>query len=139
MKERKIFITPVDKKRLSELLENAAYELDYKDRNDLKSIQNELKRAKVIDSGKIPETVVTMNSRLRFVDLEDGEKTEVTLVFPVNADMAAGKLSIFSPIGTALLGYAEGDEIEWKVPGGTRRIKIEKIIYQPEAAGDLYL
>jgi regulator of nucleoside diphosphate kinase len=80
-----------------------------------------------------------MNSRLRFVDLDDGDFTEVTLVFPAHADIASGKLSILSPIGTALLGYSEGDKIEWNVPAGKRRIQIEKILYQPEAAGDLHL
>ncbi|MDF3130177.1 nucleoside diphosphate kinase regulator [Kiritimatiellaeota bacterium B1221] len=138
MRKRKIFMTEFDKKRLTELMD-VAQEFDFKDRNDLKMIQSELERAKVVDSKKIPENVVTMNSRLQFMDLEDNEKSEVTLVFPANANIAEGKLSILSPIGTALLGYAEGDEIEWEVPGGSRRILIEKILYQPEAAGDLHL
>ncbi len=138
MKKRKIYITAFDKKRLTELMD-VAQEFDFKDRQDLKTIQQELERAKIIESEKIPENVVTMNSRFRFVDLEDREITEVTLVFPGNADIKNGKLSILSPIGTALLGYAEGDEIEWEVPGGKRRLLIEKILYQPEAAGDLHL
>ncbi|WFB35463.1 nucleoside diphosphate kinase regulator [Kiritimatiellota bacterium B12222] len=138
MKKRKIYITAFDKKRLTELMD-VAQEFNFQDRNDLKTIQEELERAKVVDSTKIPENVVTMNSRLRFVDLEDGEKSEVTLVFPANANIESGNLSILSPIGTALLGYAQGDEIEWDVPGGKRRLLIEEILYQPEAAGDLHL
>ena len=68
--------------------------------------------------------------------LDDDSRMEVTLVFPADADIDAGKLSVLSPVGTALLGYAEGDTVEWEVPAGKRRIRIEKILYQPEAAGD---
>ena len=60
-------------------------------------------------------------------------------VFPKEADIDRGRLSVISPVGTAILGYTEGDTIEWKVPSGKRRIKIEKVLYQPEAAGDYHL
>jgi regulator of nucleoside diphosphate kinase len=80
-----------------------------------------------------------MNTRLLFHDLDDDSKMEVTLVFPADADIDAGKLSILSPVGTALLGYRKGNTVEWEVPAGKRRIRIEKILYQPEAAGDFDL
>ena len=57
----------------------------------------------------------------------------------VGADMGKNKLSILAPIGAALLGYRVGDVIEWPVPSGTKSLRIEEIIYQPEAAGDLHL
>ena len=107
--------------------------------NDLKSLEAELQRAKIVESRDVPKNVVTMNTRLRFVDLDDRSETEVTLVFPNDANISEGKMSVFSPIGTALLGYAKGDVIEWTVPSGTRRIQITDILYQPEAAGDLHL
>ncbi|MDD4736621.1 MAG: nucleoside diphosphate kinase regulator [Kiritimatiellae bacterium] len=138
MKKRKIYVTANDHKRLTELLFEADSFND-RDRKDLQSLQAELQSAEIVESTEIPRTVVTMNSKLRFVDMDDQSETEVRLVFPSEADMTEGLLSVLSPIGTALLGYHEGDDIEWAVPAGTRRIRIEKILYQPEAAGDLDL
>ncbi len=138
MNKRKIFITRYDQKRLEEMLA-VADEFNYRDRSDLKTLRAELSLAKVVESEKIPPTVVTMNSKLRFRDLGNETETEVTLVFPADANFDAGRLSVMSPIGTAMLGYAEGDTIEWTVPAGKRRLLIEKILYQPEAAGDFHL
>lgn len=138
MKQRRIFVTANDHKRLKELL-SVAGSFKYRDRQDLESLEAELARAKIVESCDIPPTVVTMNTRLRFIDLEDKTEMEVALVFPSEADIDAGRLSVLSPIGTALLGYEQGDTIEWMVPGGKRRIKITGILYQPEAAGHLHL
>lgn len=138
MKERHIFVTANDHKRLTELL-SVAGSFNYKDRNDLKSLESELRKATIVESRDVPKTVVTMNTRLRYIDLDDRSKTDVTLVFPAKANMDENRMSVFSPIGTALLGYAKGDTIEWTVPAGTRRIQIEEILYQPEAAGDFHL
>ncbi len=138
MSKRRIFITQFDKKRLDDFLAEVS-ESNFRDRNDLKMLRSELEQAKVVESKKIPPTVVTMNTKLQFRDLDNGTVTEVTLVFPTDANFDAGRLSVMSPIGTAMLGYSEGDTIEWTVPAGKRRIQIEKIIYQPEAAGDFHL
>jgi hypothetical protein len=81
--------------------------------------------------------MVTMNSRA-LLHLDD-EKVEVALVYPQDADDSAGKLSVCSDIGTAILGYKEGDAFDWRIPNRTRRISIEKVLYQPEAAGDFDL
>jgi regulator of nucleoside diphosphate kinase len=62
-----------------------------------------------------------------------------TLVFPAEADYERGRLSVLAPIGMALLGYRAGETVEWKVPSGVRRLKIEQVLYQPEAAGDYHL
>ena len=63
----------------------------------------------------------------------------MALVYPQDADDSAGKLSVYSDIGTAILGYKEGDAFDWRIPNRTRRISIEKVLYQPEAAGDFDL
>jgi regulator of nucleoside diphosphate kinase len=135
MQSRQIFITGSDLNKLEDLLA-AAGSGKYRHREDLKSLEAELLKAKVVEAHAIPRGVVTMNTRLLFHDLDDDSRMEVTLVFPADADIDAGKLSVLSPVGTALLGYAEGDTVEWEVPAGKRRIRIEKILYQPEAAGD---
>ena len=82
--------------------------------------------------------VVTMNSEVLVRDLDSKKEMTVTLVFPSEADLEQGKISILAPVGTALLGYRVGDTIEWKVPGRVRRLRVEKVLYQPEAAGDYH-
>ena len=67
------------------------------------------------------------------------EEVEVTLVYPQDNDGSDGKLSVCSDVGTAILGYKEGDAFDWRIPNRTRRISIEKVLYQPEAAGDFDL
>lgn len=135
MKQRKIYITEKDRERLDEQLMATNHSAN-RDRNDLSSLQNELQRATIVNPDQMPDTVVTMNTRLVFQDLDDNSKMAVTLVFPSEADIDHGKISVFSPIGTALLGYKKGDIIEWAVPDGKRRVRIEEVLYQPEAAGD---
>lgn len=93
----------------------------------------------MIDSEDVPPNVVTMTSRVRLMDVIENQPMVVTLTFLKDTDFGAGKLSVLSSIGTAILGYAGGDVIEWRVPAGLRRIKIEKVLYQPEAEGDYHL
>jgi regulator of nucleoside diphosphate kinase len=64
---------------------------------------------------------------------------EYTLVYPDEADIDDGKLSVLAPLGIALLGTRVGQTLEFQVPAGTRRLRVEKILYQPEAAGDFHL
>ncbi|MFO7839736.1 MAG: nucleoside diphosphate kinase regulator, partial [Desulfosalsimonadaceae bacterium] len=123
MKYRTIYITSFDLMRLEDVLA-VANEVNYRDRKDLEALDNELANAKVLDPKDVPQDVVTMNSKVELVHLDTGETREYTLVFPREADIDQGKLSIISPIGTAIIGYSEGDEIEWQVPAGARRIKI---------------
>jgi regulator of nucleoside diphosphate kinase len=78
-----------------------------------------------------------MNSRVRLH--LDNEEKEVTLVYPRDADERSGTLSVLSDLGTAILGYRAGDAIDWMVSDRTRRILIERVIYQPESAGDFHL
>jgi regulator of nucleoside diphosphate kinase len=138
MKGRAICITDYDLRRLSELLQ-VAKEFEYHNRDDLRKLRAELDRAKVVVSRDIPENVVTMNSKVVLIDLDTGESMTYTLVFPHDADIDQHKISIFAPIGTAMLGYGVGDTFEWKVPAGLRRLKVKEILYQPEAAGDYHL
>jgi len=76
---------------------------------------------------------------VRVRDMKSGAEMDISVVFPSEADSEQGKISVLAPIGTALLGYRVGDVVEWKVPGGLRRLKVERILYQPEAAGHYHL
>lgn len=138
MGERTIYVTDVDLNRLSSLL-NGARSWNKKDRNYLTRLEEELERAQVISPQDVPGDVVTMNSQARIRDLDSNEEMVFTLVFPAEADYVQGRLSILAPIGTALLGYRAGDTVEWEVPAGVRRLKIEQVLYQPESAGDYHL
>ncbi len=131
-----VIITEMDQERLKKLVQDETYHGEAPE-SAVKELEGELARAKVVNSFKVPPEVITMNSR---VSLRLGEEEmEVSLVYPPEADWASNRLSILSPIGTAILGYREGDSIRWKVPSGITEIKIHKVIYQPEAAGDYHL
>lgn len=138
MKGRTIYITDYDLKRLKELLD-VAKEFDYRGRDDLKDLKVELNRAYLLASRDIPGDVITMNSKAVLIDIDTGGEMTYTLVFPHDADIDQGQISILAPIGTAMLGCSVGDTFEWKVPAGLRRLKVKEILYQPEASGDYHL
>jgi regulator of nucleoside diphosphate kinase len=137
MKEREIYVTALDVERLRKLLDGVRL-WSSRDREHLQELEAELDRARVVASRDVPGDVVTMNSEVLVKDLDSKKEMTLTLVFPSEADLEQGKISILAPIGTALLGYRVGDTIEWKVPGRVRRLRVEKVLYQPEAAGDYH-
>ena len=134
MKERTIFVTEEDMQRLSDLVESAE-RISSRDLQHLRMLKEELAQAEIVTSDEIPADVVTMNSRVRLKDLDSGRESIYALVFPRDADVAQGRISVLAPIGTAIIGYRAGDVIVWSVPAGERRFKLEEILYQPEAAG----
>ncbi|HOW27537.1 MAG TPA: nucleoside diphosphate kinase regulator [Elusimicrobiota bacterium] len=139
MKEKTICLTETDAKRLNDIL-HGAQRIDPMDNRHVQALRGELARGRIVPPGEIPENVITMNSRVRIKDLDSGEETVYTLVYPKDANIEEGKLSVLAPIGTALLGYQAGDIIEWLLPAGVlRRLKIKKVVFQPEAVGDYFL
>ncbi len=125
-----IYITEMDKARLQDLIES-------EHGPTVVELEHEIERAIVVDPQRVARDVVTMNSRV-VLQLDDEEK-EVSLVYPQDADEGAGKLSVLSDVGAAILGYRAGDAIDWTVSDRTRRILIERVIYQPESAGHFHL
>lgn len=124
--EGAICLTQLDDERLRHLVtfEPAAciYELEH-----------EIQRASVVRPQDVPYDVITMNSRT-LLRLDDTD-IEVALVYPEHTDESTGRLSVGSALGTAILGYREGDAIDWRIQERTCRIQIAKVLYQPEAAG----
>lgn len=96
-------------------------------------LREELDRA-VIKKGKVPDDVVQVNSTLQFRDERSGAVRSVQLVLPAASNIQLGKLSILSPIGTALLGYSAGDVIDWEVPAGKTQLHILEVVNTPAAA-----
>ena len=132
------------------ILSNLDYSRIYKcisDAKQFKSISNaeaeklinELDSAEIVEPKAIPSDVVTMNSIVKLSFLNNNKQVQFQIVYPDQANLKENKISIFSPIATALIGYKVGDEIEWIVPAGLTQLKIDEIIYQPEAAGDFNL
>ena len=118
----RIILSRFDHKRLEQLLDLVG------ERPDLDALRAELDRAEIVEPEMVPPTVVTMNSVVRFEDVDSGKETEVTLVFPGTAEIASYKVSVFAPIGSALLGLSIGDTIDWPLPKGrTRRLRVTAI------------
>ncbi len=133
MNERQIWMTTYDMERLNSLVE-ASKTAQSQKKLYIKQLEEELENAKMVEPQEMPGDVVTMNSVVRIRDLESGAEKTYTLVFPSEASIDEGRISILSAIGTALIGYRVGDIIEWQVPSGLKRLKIEEILYQPEAS-----
>ncbi|QEG41970.1 nucleoside diphosphate kinase regulator [Roseimaritima ulvae] len=131
MARRKIILNQDDHERLQELL-HSAFANAFGDKPYLRDLRGELDTARVVDVQDVPQDVVTMDSIVRLRDMQSHELETYTLVYPDEADIAAGKLSVLAPIGTAILGYQVGDVVRWKVPSGISRWRIEELVYQPE-------
>lgn len=138
MSKKLIYITNYDMKRLRELI-MVAREFGNGGKKYLSDLENELDNGVVVDSREVPQDVITMNSKVLLRDINTQKEMICSLVFPDDSNADQGKISILAPIGTALLGYKVGDIIGWKVPAGLTKLKVEEILYQPEAAGDYHL
>lgn len=131
---KSIIITRHDHERL-EYLFHSDFAIAFSDKPYLQSLRAELDVATVVDSDEVPPDVVTMNSTVRIHEVGIPDEDIYTLVFPEDANIAEGKLSVLAPIGTAILGYRVGDLVRWQVPKGLVRFRIDALIFQPERDG----
>ena len=130
MPHRKVYLTDKDLRRLKRLLGH-----NHEGR-DLQPLLDGLDRATVVPEELIPPNVVTMNSRVRFMDLNTHEESEATVVYPERASEEKGRVSVLKPVGAALLGLSVGDTVAWPLPGGgEKNLRILEVLYQPEAEG----
>ncbi|MGB7160118.1 MAG: nucleoside diphosphate kinase regulator [Tepidisphaeraceae bacterium] len=137
MSQREIIITEKDFDRLRGVVDSPRYRATHA--MLLMALKDELERGTIVAAGQVPKRVVTMHSQVRIRDLKADESETYTLVYPEEADINDGKLSVLAPLGTALLGTRVGQVVKFDAPAGQRRLKIERILYQPEAAGDFHL
>ncbi|MFN8294206.1 MAG: nucleoside diphosphate kinase regulator [Chitinophagales bacterium] len=131
----KLIVTRLDYARIKKSI-NDAKQLNTINKVEAEKLLNELSSAEIVEPEAIPADVVTMNSIVKLNFLNTNKVVQFQIVYPDKANIKENKISIFSPIATALIGYKVQDEIEWVVPAGLTKIKIEEIVYQPEAAGD---
>lgn len=124
MNHSTIYLAWDDHAKLRNLL---AATLTSRSSNALLKLREEVDRAVVMDPSAIPADVVTLDSEVEYEDLETNEVEKYVLTFPDRANIDENRLSILSPIGTALIGYREGDIVTWSTPGGTRQLKIRGV------------
>lgn len=124
MNNAPLYITSEDNARLRLLLAAAP---DTARNPAFRQLQIELERAEILDASTAPAAVVRMGSQVEIEDLATGEVESYTLVFPEQADIGQKRLSVLTPIGTALIGCAEGTTVDWQTPGGVRRFKIHRV------------
>ncbi|MCU7495288.1 MAG: transcription elongation factor GreAB [Ignavibacteria bacterium] len=138
MMDKIMFITDFDMKRFSWLISNSN-RFSSIDNRYLSELKDGLSKAVVVQPQEIPSDVVTMSSKVRLKFLDSNEEITYTLVFPFDADLSQGKLSVLAPLGVAIIGCRIGDEADWDVQSAKRKVRIEGILYQPEAAGNYYI
>ncbi|MGF1587024.1 MAG: nucleoside diphosphate kinase regulator [Bacteroidales bacterium] len=134
----KLILNRLDFLRIQKSIDNAKLVKSI-NANEAESLLHELNSATIVEPEEIPSNVVTMNSIVKISFLNSNQQTQFQIVYPQQANLKEKKISIFSPIATALIGCQVGDEVEWIVPAGPTKIRIDEIIYQPEAAGDFTL
>lgn len=133
---RRIVLTEQDMARLRRLVAQHAMG---KNAKECEALEAELDRAEVVAPTDIPDDVVTMNSRVRFVDESTGVEHEATLVYPFEANVNDWRISVLAPIGAALLGLSVGEFIDWPMPDrATKRLRVISVVYQPEDAGEFH-
>lgn len=134
---KQIVVTEADLGRLQELVDSPRYRSAFA--SALATLKDELERVQVVAPGEVPRNIVTMHSQVVVRDTRSADSETYTLVYPDEADIDEGRLSVLAPLGIALLGMKTGESVSFQVPAGKRRVKVGKILYQPEAAGDFHL
>jgi len=132
---KKIVITQNDSEKLRKFIK-AARQGASANAAHIQRLVEEIESAEIVDREQIGADVITMNTEAVVKDVKTGETETYKVVFPEYADIDTGKVSVLSPLGCALLGYRINDEIEVDAPGGKRIVRVEKVVYQPEAQGN---
>jgi regulator of nucleoside diphosphate kinase len=126
-------LTRYDCERLQQLIQDDGTVPS--DSAGLETLRNSIEKSKQVDPKKIKPNIVTMNSVFTLKDIGNGRKETYSLVFPVDSDAKKNRISVFSGMGSQLLGCPTGTVIR-----GMGRLDqyllIEDLVYQPEAAGD---
>jgi len=134
----KIIVNRLDFARIKKCI-NDAKQFKSISNTEAEKLLTELNSAKIVEPQAIPSNVVTMNSIVKLSFLNSNKQVQFQIVYPDQANFKESKISIFSPIATALIGYKVGDKIEWIVPAGLTQLKIDEIVYQTESVGDFDL
>jgi regulator of nucleoside diphosphate kinase len=121
-----VVITREDYELLKPLIERRA------DKQDEMSLGHELSRAIIVKKDALPPFTVRLNSKVTVVNQETQRVMEFMIVMPEQADIGQQKVSILSPMGTALIGFRKGEEVLWQVPAGLKRFRILDVVNNPQ-------
>ncbi len=135
-KTNRIIVSDRDARRLRVLVDQALH-LGPREKEYALRLLGEIDRADIVPHEKLPEDVIALYSEVELEDLDDGEISKYTLVFPEEADVTEGKISILAPIGTGMLGFRVGNEFKWETPGGEMRLKVRKVTANKESGMNL--
>ncbi len=122
MNTKPIYVSQTDSLKLR--LRLPAFAEHKRFREAAHQLKAELDRAIIVNDDALSDDIVALDSFVSIQDLESGELEDYTLTLPELSDAALNRISVFSPLGTAMLGYAAGDEFSWSMPGGLRRLRI---------------
>jgi regulator of nucleoside diphosphate kinase len=98
------------------------------DRRNADDLHAELKKARLVSKDDFPPDVVRINSVVRIKADDKEDIMEFSLVTPDKADIKKKKISIMAPMGTALIGFRQGQKVKWKVPAGKRTFTILDVV-----------
>lgn len=132
MKKRNIVITTPDHARLSDLI--AFGDFSPRERVELRTFERELARAAIVAPNDVPVDVIAINTRVILVDCDTEHHIRLVVVFPDEANIAEGKISVLSPLGSGILGYRVGDAFEWPARNAVWRLQVSHVQFRPEAA-----
>ena len=96
--------------------------------HDAEKLQAEIKKARLVGKDELPEDVVRLNSVVTVKDEKENKVLKIKVVTPENADIRERKISVLSPVGTALIGFSKGRKVEWKVPAGKKTFIILDVV-----------
>jgi regulator of nucleoside diphosphate kinase len=129
-----IQVTDFDARRLQSLVEGSRLR-NVRDAGSVETLERHLEDAEVVPAASVGPNTVTMNSEVRVSDLDTNELIAFRIVFPRSAQAELGRISVLAPLGMAVLGRSVGDHVTWHTPGGVRRLRVDRILYQPEREG----
>lgn len=133
MNEDSIFMSEKDILRIKHVL-------SFQHSKEYENLEIELERAKVLADNEIPPDLVTMNSKIKFLNVQENKEMIITIVYPSDANFAEGKISVLASLGSAMIGLKVNQLIKWLFPDGkTKTLKLLEVIYQPEANGHWHL
>ena len=135
-------VTTADRKRLQRMIDSlreSRSNVGDPYESHLRALEDRLAASALAGETDVDDDIVTMNSRLQLRDLDSGKGRAVTLVYDGDVDPFGEKLSVITPMGMAILGSRAGNVVQWQARRRQRRVRVERILFQPEAAGDFGL
>lgn len=97
------------------------------DTNNAGILQEELKKATLVKKDELPKDVIRLYSKVLVKEASKDKVMELVLVLPEDADLKSRKVSVFTPIGTALIGFRQGESVDWQLPSGRKSFTIVKV------------